>query len=236
MERLPIPFMRSSYFDTVESLIVPELYTYFVMKKHSLSYKDATEFMYGKYQSTVFHVLRLENEELYSPKPNQKINDSITVQSTDGDLFSQNTDGIVIKTDSKMKTIKLPNFRSREDFLGKMVPQFDFTKLKVKGDVGFIEMKSECRSKYIFYIVDCKADENVLREASSKLFRLADNLRCRSLTISAIEFNGITKKKVAETYLQSLKQETFSNLKLVRFNGERTKLGTVYRNFKKLVK
>uniref|UniRef100_A0A7M5X160 Uncharacterized protein n=2 Tax=Clytia hemisphaerica TaxID=252671 RepID=A0A7M5X160_9CNID len=224
-ERLRLPFLRGSYFDTVECLLVPEIYTYFIMKRENLSYRDATQYMYGKFQPTVFHIMLLENEQLYSTKPYPKVNGTITIQSSDGDLFSQNTDGIVIKTDSEMNPINLPNFRSWKDSLG-MVPNVDLRKLLAKGDVDYskLEPSEKCRSKYIFYLVACD-NEDDLRKATHSLVRLADNLKCRSLSISPILFHGIKKKDVANLYIQALEQDNIQNLRLVRFIGQRGNLG-----------
>eukprot|EP00111_Clytia_hemisphaerica_P012185 TCONS_00035781-protein len=58
-ERIPISFQRGSYFDTVEYQFVPEIYTYYIMDKRKLTYKQATSFMCGKHQPTAYHVSKL---------------------------------------------------------------------------------------------------------------------------------------------------------------------------------
>ena len=55
-ERLNIPFLRGSYFDAVELLLVAEVFTYFKMAKNDLTYQEATQSIYRGMEPTSFHV------------------------------------------------------------------------------------------------------------------------------------------------------------------------------------
>ena len=54
--RIPLPFQRNTYFDTVEMLLVPEAFTYFTMKKLNKPYWEATRILYGISHPTTFHL------------------------------------------------------------------------------------------------------------------------------------------------------------------------------------
>uniref|UniRef100_A0A7M6DR25 Uncharacterized protein n=1 Tax=Clytia hemisphaerica TaxID=252671 RepID=A0A7M6DR25_9CNID len=110
-ERIPISFQRGSYFDTVEYQFVPEIYTYYIMDKRKLTYKQATSFMCGKHQPTAYHVSKLNQEEVYA-RVNSTVDGGILIQSSLEEIFGQGTDGIVIRTDSEMIPINLCNFVS----------------------------------------------------------------------------------------------------------------------------
>ena len=68
------------------------------------------------------------------------------------------------------------------------------------------------------------------------IFQEAESLKCRSISIAAIEFKPVSRKRVAEIYLQALEEKEYGYLNLVRFIGKQNQLGAVFRNLDKILK
>uniref|UniRef100_A0A7M5VE13 Uncharacterized protein n=2 Tax=Clytia hemisphaerica TaxID=252671 RepID=A0A7M5VE13_9CNID len=228
--RIPLPFERNSYFDTVELLLVPEAFTYFTMKKLNKSYWEATQTLYGTSHPTTFHLPLLKAEKVYSTKPKKdkvvKVNDVI-IQSSEQDIFRQHTDAIVVLTHSNTTPINLPGFVSWADALG----VFPIVELVPHHAVSHYEIKSEkCRSKFLFCAVaSYRTNEEDLSNLAKGIFNRAEEMRCRTICIRIEKFKLVTKSRTLEVFLEQLRHTRCQYLKLVRFQANQKTLGAVYR-------
>eukprot|EP00111_Clytia_hemisphaerica_P020098 TCONS_00059229-protein len=93
----------------------------------------------------------------------------------------------------------------------------------------------KCPSKFLFCVVAGK-NEDDFKNLANDIFKEAEALKCRSISIAATEFKSISRKRVAEIYLETLKKKNMGHLKLVRFSGKKSQLGAVFRDLDKILK
>ncbi|XP_066924978.1 uncharacterized protein [Clytia hemisphaerica] len=79
-------------------------------------------------------------------------------------------------------------------------------------------------------------NEADFKNLANDIFKEAEALECRSISIVAAEFKSVSRKRVAEIYLEALKKKNMGHLKLVRFSGKKSQLGAVFRDLDKILK
>ncbi|XP_066932727.1 uncharacterized protein [Clytia hemisphaerica] len=71
-------------------------------------------------------------------------------------------------------------------------------------------------------------NEADFKNLANDIFKEAEALECRSISIVAAEFKSVSRKRAAEIYLEALKKKNMGHLKLV--------LGAVFRDLDKILK
>ena len=78
-------------YKTIQYIIIPEIFTEFLMEEQSLSYKEAMMELYNRELPTTHHVKMLLNDSVVNCTTIQSGKHKITVQLVEGDISKQLT-------------------------------------------------------------------------------------------------------------------------------------------------
>ena len=200
----PLPIKIRAFpdsFDTIQYLLLPEVYTEYLMKMNGIDYKEATKQLYGDILPTTHHINMLSNEkvlnifEITSQNKDCDDNNVIKIQILQDELSKQNTHAVLNITDSSLFSNNdscASLFQmAGQSFHDSCKEYLDKNESVSVGDV--VPFKSENLSFYYIFCSNFPEDittNNIsVKSMFSLLFSKLSEKRCKSLAIPALNYS-----------------------------------------------
>ena len=218
-------------YKTIEYVLLPEIFTEYVMEKNTLNYKDAARELYGGVLPTSHHVNMLINDKILNSISIKRKESDVTIQIVEADLSHQYTHAILIITD--------PNLINNEEVVttvvdagGDSISRACNVYVEKHGPLNVGEVIPLPSGKLLCYHLFATAfpkSENILsqdqfiRSALLALYTKATEAKCKSLSIPAIKYNPNAIKKLIThmtDIVEAKDNDSSQTIEIIRFVGK----------------
>ena len=184
-------------YESIEYVLLPEIFTEYLMEINTLNYKDAAKELYDGVLPTVHHVNMLINDKVLNALSIKRKEGNVTIQIVEDDLSHQYTHAILIVTDNSL----INNDGVAASFVevgGESITHACETYIEKHGPLNVGQSlplpSGKLRCYHLFTTVFPKS-ENILaedRSARSALFAVyskATDAKCKSSSIPALKYS-----------------------------------------------
>lgn len=232
-------------FDTIQYLLLPELYTEYLMKMNGIDYKEATKQLYGDILPTTHHINMLSNEkvlnmfEITSQNNDSNVKNDIKIQIMQDELSNQNTHAVLNITDSSLRS----NSDSSNSLFQMVSQSFhdsckEYLDINESLSVGDVE-PFKCENLSFYYIFcsnfpeDITTDNISIKSMFSLLFSKLGEKKCKSVAIPALGYSQQSIKNIIVGMLEVLRtknSEILQTVEIIRFVSKKK---TILRHYER---
>jgi len=213
---------------TVHYVILPELFTKYIMEKHNIGYRDASCYLYGNILPTFHHVQYLleDKEVITSTKVTNSKSECVVVQVIQGDITRETTHAIVNAANKLLrhdggvaKAIRQAGGKTIQEESSRYIDQHG------ELDIGeaVLAKPGDLNCFHLIHAVgpEWERDSNeseLLHNAVVNAIQLADTNQCKSISIPAIICGIFGRKAKIKTATAVIKKSIFDSIMAGTYN------------------
>lgn len=217
--------------DTIELVLLPEIFTEYLMDMHTISYKDAAKELYGGILPTTHHVNMLLNDIVLNSSSIKGKVGGVTIQIVEGNLSHQYTHAILNVTDPHLTNTN-EVAASLVDAGGERISRACDTYIDENGPLNVGQIASlnsgNLRCYHLFCTVFPKSEKfmsevNSVKSALSALVFEANTAGCKSISIPAMVYSQKVIKEVVTLITDIVRTnegEIAQTVEIIRFVGK----------------
>ena len=219
----PISIKIRSFADkyqTIQYVILPELFTEYIMEKEGMNYKEASRYLYGGKLPTTHHVNMLLSDVVI----NALHFNGVTLQVVEGNLANQYTHAIVNFTDQDLlHSDKTPASIAEVGGISIHNSCTKYTNTHGPMSVGEVASLSagNLHCYFLFHVVlaapgKMTPQEKDIETAMASILSLASLNECISVAIPALEYPQNICSMIINVLAKLLQATDYSPIKLIR--------------------
>ena len=215
----PIPFKIGSFSDkykTIDYIILPELFTEFIMESKNINYKEASRDIYLGKLPTTHHISMLENDRNVILQTFVRgVNRDVILQIVEDDITRQYTHSILNITDKHLAHNEGSSISIVNEGGSKAATECErYIDSNGPLDIGEVVSLSPGNLRCYFLIHSVWADigkpepnEDLLNKSLRAVFSLSCARQSKSMSIPAINYSQVTVNRIIHTIITILSNE-----------------------------